>query len=227
MSDIVFIKDAIVLVGGGVCDKAALDRDIARGGPVVAADGGAVTLLERGVIPTAVIGDMDSLTDAAAARIGAERIHPIAEQDSTDFDKALRRIAAPLVLGHGFLGARLDHQLAALTVLAQRADRRCVLCGPDDVAMLCPPRISLALDPGTRVSLWPLGPVTGRSDGLRWPIAGLAFAPDGTIGTSNVALGQVTLQMDAPRMILVLPAECRDRLLAALAEAPEGWPVRA
>ena len=36
-------------------------------------------------------------------------LRPITEQDSTDFEKCLRRISAPEILGFGFLGARVDH----------------------------------------------------------------------------------------------------------------------
>ena len=41
--------------------------------------------------------------DAARAAIPAERLHRIAEQDSTDFEKCLRNIRAPLVVGIALL----------------------------------------------------------------------------------------------------------------------------
>ena len=66
-----------------------------------------------------------SQVGASAARVAVppERLHPIPEQDSTDFDKCLRHIAAPLVLGVGFLGGRVDHELAAFSTLVTRCDR--------------------------------------------------------------------------------------------------------
>jgi thiamine pyrophosphokinase len=83
------------------------------------------------------------------------------------------------------------------------------------VACHLPPRLAIDLPPGTRVSLFPMAPVTGRSEGLRWPIAGIPFAPAGRIGTSNEATGPVRLAMDGPGMIAVLPARALDALLAA------------
>ena len=45
------------------------------------------------------------------------------------------------------------------------------------------------------------------SEGLRWPVAGLAFDPMGRIGTSNAATGgPVRVGFDAPRMLVILPA---------------------
>jgi thiamine pyrophosphokinase len=160
--------------------------------------------LRLGVTPEAVIGDMDSLSATARARL-ADRLFPIAEQDTTDFDKALRLIAAPFVLGLGFAGARADHGLAVLNTLARHPDRRCFIIGARDVIFLCPPEIRLDLPRGTRLSLFPMGPVQGDSEGLRWPLSGLDFAPDGMIGTSNEVSGPVRLRMHAPKMLVILP----------------------
>ncbi len=224
---IVYHDGPVLLVGGGACPDPVLKSALTKADCIVAADSGAGRVLALGRMPDAVIGDLDSLAPEDLARLPAERVHHIAEQDSTDFDKALRHIEAPLVLGYGFLGARLDHQLAAMTVLALRPERRCILVGDEDVAFICPPRLALDLAHGTRVSLYPLGPVTGRSDGLVWPLDGLVFAPDGRIGTSNAATGPVRLDMDGPSMLLILPVACLDGVMAALAEADATWPARA
>lgn len=221
---IVQSESPVLLVGGGECDDAWLQAALQAVSHVVAADGGAEHLVAMGVVPDAVIGDMDSLSDALRASLPGHLVHPVTEQDSTDFDKCLRHISAPLILGYGFLGARVDHQMAAMTVLVRRAAQRCVLVGQHDVICCCPPVIALdRLPPGTRVSLFPMAEVTGRSAGLRWPIDGLRFAPAGITGTSNVSVGPVRLEVDRPGMLLILPVECRDDLIEALAAAPR-WP---
>jgi thiamine pyrophosphokinase len=102
----------VTLIGGGAVDSAQLARALDLAPVLVAADGGADSALAAGHVPRAVIGDMDSLSAAARDTIPAARIHPVPEQDSTDFEKALSRIRAPLVLGLGFMGPRLDHMLA-------------------------------------------------------------------------------------------------------------------
>lgn len=224
---IVETSGRVLLVGGGAVDPALLRAAGNTVSQVVAADGGARALLEVGLRPDAVIGDMDSLGADAQAKLPDGVLHPIAEQDSTDFDKCLRNISAPLVLAHGFLGARLDHQLAALTVLVRRADLRCVLIGDEDVAVLVPPALALNLPRGMRLSLYPMGAVRGQSQGLRWPIDGLDFAPDGRVGTSNEVNGPVSLTFDAPRMLLILPLGALSALEQGLAQAAQTWPAPA
>lgn len=212
--DVIFQSDApVTLVGGAPVDAGLLRRvqQSARG--LVAADGGARACLRAGLMPDAVIGDFDSLTPADRAAIPPERLHRMAEQETTDFDKALRSIRAPLVLAIGFAGARLDHGLAVMNVLVRRPEP-CIVIGPRDVAFHLAGPVTLALRAGDRISLFPMAQVTGRSQGLRWPIDGLRLAPDGMTGTSNRATGPVTLSPDGPGLLAILP---RARLPSAIA----------
>lgn len=206
----------ITLVGGAPLTRAALARSLAVAPRLVAADGGADRLMRRGFRPEAVIGDLDSISDATRVALG-DTVHHIPEQDTTDFDKALRSISAPFVLGLGFSGARLDHGLAVLNALVRHPDRRCLILGQGDVTFLAPPEIDLTLPVGSRLSLFPLRAVTGRSTGLRWPIDGLAFAPDAMIGTSNeVSARRVRLAFDAPGMLVILPQRALQAVLRGL-----------
>jgi thiamine pyrophosphokinase len=181
---------------------------------LIAVDGGADLLLAAGAAPEAVVGDLDSLSSAARAAF-AERLHPIAEQDSTDFAKALRTFPAPFAIGVGFVGARVDHFLACLSEMARR-EAPVVLLGAEDCVCIAPPRIALDVAPGTRVSLWPLTEARGRSDGLRWPIDGLALDPVGRVGTSNEATDRVDLTVEAGVMALILPAAEIEAMLTGL-----------
>lgn len=186
---------------------------------LVAADGGADRALACGIMPDAVIGDFDSLSAGGRARIGADRLHAIAEQETTDFDKALRSIRAGFVIGLGCLGGRLDHSLAVLNTLVRSA-QACVLLGGPDVVFAAPPgrRLALKMAVGARLSLFPMGQIGGLSQGLEWPIDGLSLAPDAQIGTSNrVVAREVVLRFDQPGMIVILPRRYLDTALAALA----------
>jgi thiamine pyrophosphokinase len=204
----------VTLLGAGPVNKADLQAMLALAPVLAAADGAAHHAVAQGLVPDAVIGDLDSFDRAAHPQIPADRIHHIAEQDSTDFDKALRSIMAPFVLALGFVGARIDHELAAYHTLIKRADRRCAIIGPEDIVLHVPDRITLDLPMDTRVSLFPMAPVTARMAGLRWSFDALALAPDQRIGTSNAASGgPVDLVFDAPGMLLILP---RDHLGAVL-----------
>ncbi len=210
------------LVGGGPLSGSDLSTALALAPSLVAADGGADHCLRAGLEPLAVIGDMDSLSPEAARRF-ADRLHPVAEQDSTDFDKALSRIDAPLVVALGFSGGRLDHELAALHSLLARAERPCIVLGPQSLCLHAPPRLDLALDPGTVVSLFPLAPVRVGSAGLRWATDALHFDPATRIGTSNEATGPVTLRARGQGMLVVLPRATLGPAAEALLAAPR-WP---
>lgn len=215
MTDPIVTSDVgVTLAGGGPFGAALLRRARAFAPRLVAADGGADRLLRLGHAPEAVIGDFDSLSDSARAALGPARLFPIAEQETTDFDKALRHIAAPFVVGVGFAGARLDHGLAVFSTLVRHAPRPIVVLGAQDVAFVAPPQMHLRLPVGTRLSLFPMGQVRGHSEGLHWPIGGIEFHPCGVIGTSNrTAARDVWLGFDQLRMLVILP---RVHLAAAL-----------
>ncbi len=197
-----------------------------RRAPVlVAADGGGDRALAAGRMPEAVIGDFNSLSVAARAAIPVDRQHVIAEQETTDFDKALRSIRAPFVLGLGFSGARVDHGLAVFHTLVQHPAQPCVILSAEDAVFLSPPEITLRMAVGDRLSLFPMGPVAGASAGLRWPIAGLDFSPHARIGTSNeVSAPEVRLSFDAAHMLVIVPRLRLDAVLSAL--VPQWRPPR-
>lgn len=225
---IVEASEPVTLVGGGEVGSGDLDLALERASVLVAADSGALAALAQGRLPDAVIGDMDSLPALHRVHIPKERLHRVAEQDSTDFDKALRHITAPLVLGVGFLGGRVDHQLATFNALVRHADRPCLLIGAVEVVFHLPPRLELDLVPGDVVSLFPLAPVTARSAGLFWPLEGLRMAPDGQIGTSNRATGPVAIEAAGPGLLAMVPRGALDGVIRWFLSPRCGrWPARA
>ncbi len=218
--------EPVTLLGGGALGPGDLAEAMALAPTLVAADSGADAALAAGLRPAAVIGDMDSISAAGRALLEGDLLHEVSEQDSTDFDKALRHLSAPLTLAIGFTGARLDHELAVFHTLAARSVHRCIVVGQRDIVLNAPPRLEVALAAGTRVSLFPMTRVTGRSEGLRWPIAGLEFHPARRIGTSNEATGgPVTIEAHAPGLLVILPRETLAPVVAAMLDpAAARWP---
>lgn len=214
---IVQTSENVTLIGAGQVNKGILTDSLSIAPYLVAADGGAELALKYGRMPKKVIGDFDSLKPEIAAQIASNALHPIKEQNSTDFDKALRNIAAPLILAVGFMGRRVDHQLAAFSSVFAHADRPCILIGKSDIVFHAPAALRMTLEAGMRFSLFPMQPVTGRSTGLHWPIEGLKFVPGGQIGTSNkVVEAEVTLCMDGPGMLVILPRDATRAAATAL-----------
>jgi len=227
MSAVYAKSEGVTLVGGGPLGAETLRRALKYAPFLVAADGGADQLMAMGHPPDLAIGDFDSISNETRAILGPDRLHEIEAQDDTDFDKALRAVEAPFVLALGVSGGRLDHSLAAMNTLLRNPERRVIVDSGYDLCVVLPPRLSLDLAAGTRVSLFPMAPVSCESKGLEWPIKGLPFAPLGKIGTSNRATGgTVTLTSDAPAMLLLVPETELDALLRALRDAPV-WPASA
>ncbi len=227
---IVSTFDPLLLIGGANVDKEEYRQAFSICKTLVAADSGADTVLAMGHKPDLVIGDMDSISDEVRAQIPPNQLHRVAEQDSTDFEKCLTRIDAPVILGLGFLGERADHSVASLSALSRLSHIRCILLSPHDLVVVAPPELELSLPIGSRVSLFPMapGPITGRSTGLKWPIDGLSFAAGGTIGTSNNTIAEdIHLSFDAPGMLLMLPPTALAPLMQGLSAAPARWPVPA
>jgi len=224
LPEIVHKAAILTLLGGGKAPEAVVNAALFRAPVLVAADGGADRALALGHRPEAVIGDLDSLSAAARSRLDPDRILRIAEQDSTDFDKCLAQLAAPVVLAVGMTGRRLDHTLAAFNTLARHTHRKVLLLGAHDVCFACPPKLDLSLPEDSRLSLFPMARTMGRSKGLCWPIDGLEFAPDARSGTSNRVAGQIRLSFDAPGMIAIVPFAALDAVMAGLAQSAP-WPV--
>ena len=72
---LVVFDTPMAIVGGGAVDPALLVALAGRGVALVGADGGADAIGDAGLLPAAIIGDLDSLRDRAAweGRIAARR----------------------------------------------------------------------------------------------------------------------------------------------------------
>jgi len=198
MSGIFFVQEPIapalsfdgplVIVGGGVVDAGLLRRLAGDGAHLVGADGGADAIRAAGLLPEAIVGDFDSLADPAGwdART---RLVRIAEQETTDFEKALYSTTAPVTIGLGMTGRRLDHTLAALDAVARYAARRAIILVDEfDLALGLAGSFGFTVEPGARISVHPLTATRfARSRGLRYPLDGLTLAPGVRTGTSNEA----------------------------------------
>ena len=191
----------VLLVGNGPVDAGAVALAKPCCHHVIAADGGAKAALAYGLEPEAIIGDMDSCPPDYTANIIR-----ISEQNSTDFEKCLSTINAPLIIGIGFLGGRLDHELAALNALV-KSRFNVVLVGEEDLVFRLPETTALTLPVGTRLSTFPMGKVAGvRTTGLAWPLNGLGLSPSGAISTSNRTITpEVTLTNPDQPLLCILP----------------------
>ncbi|WP_338720919.1 thiamine diphosphokinase [Devosia sp. XK-2] len=197
----------LAIVGGGTVDAGLLRDLVERNVALVAADGGGNTLGTAGLVPEAILGDLDSLDDLAGWAERTRVIH-IPEQITTDFQKALYSTAAPVTLALGMTGKRLDHTLAALGALLEVAPhRQVILVDETDVALAVSGSFAFDASAKERISIHPLVPIVfERTEGLFYPMNGLLLDPAGRLGTSNEGLGgrvEIVPKDDTPWLLIL------------------------
>lgn len=195
--------EGATILGAGDARREDIEDALGIAPRLVAADGGAAKALEFGFPVDAVVGDMDSITQTALDAIPEYSRHAVAEQNSTDFEKCLGRVCAPLIVATGVTAPRLDHGLAALNAISKHRHKRVIILSGSDVCFHAPPRIALRMAVGVRLSLFPLCETMGSGSGLKWPIDGIGFSPTGRIGTSNKTVAEVVeLSFERPGMLV-------------------------
>jgi thiamine pyrophosphokinase len=189
---------AVVVIGGGPVAQ-AVPSSWRQADLVIAADSGTDLAHRLGLVPSVVVGDMDSVTPAGLERAksaGATVERAPVDKDETDFELALRAARAAGVSSVRILGGaagRLDHLVANLAVLTGPLTE-----GVDIEAWLGTSRVQILRDrltvpgwAGMTVSLaaWH-GTAHGlRSSGLRWELEGGSLEAGTARGTSNELTG--------------------------------------
>jgi thiamine pyrophosphokinase len=174
---------------------------------LIAADGGALPLIQLGMAPHLVIGDLDSLdvdSQSLLQNQGVELRRSPRAKDETDLELALlhaAEVGADSIDIIGALGGRWDHTLAnvALLALPELRGRRVRLLADNQELFLV--RDAAAIDGrrGDTVSLLPLTHVAQgvTTRGLLYPLDNAALRFERARGISNVLLdppGHVALR---------------------------------
>lgn len=217
----------IVLADGAVGSRAELDAAwpgwLDREALVVAADGGARHAASLGLEIARWVGDGDSLGEAgiaalAAAGVPLERARPDKDESDTELavTAALAMGATRLSILGGLGGARLDHALANLGLLAMpelagldvrllATDVRVrLLAAPD--AEGGPVTATLAGRAGDLVSLLPTGvdAIGVTTKGLVYPLRDEPLLVGRTRGLSNVrATDEATVVLREGQLLVV------------------------
>lgn len=143
--------------------------------PIIAADGAAIRLAERGVKPSIIIGDFDTLHRSGLLhRFEAIPQLHIAEQDSTDFEKCLdycTNAGFGSVLVCGIHGGEMEHSLNNWSI-AMRYASRLALCLYDAGRYGLPVNhsVDIPVQAGDTISLIPQPHAVLTTSGLHWPL---------------------------------------------------------
>jgi thiamine pyrophosphokinase len=172
---------------------------------LMAADGGANSLQNTGLIPDWIVGDLDSIsrkTQNSFNELGCKIIH-LADQNSNDLEKCLD-IAATQKINHiwisGFEGDRADMLLGLFSLLrASKMDPIPRLIGSRQIVFpLLPGRWDFKCRPGEMFSLVHLedSDISCNLTGLRWGKTEQVI-PAGFQSVSNISTSsRVTISFD-------------------------------
>jgi thiamine pyrophosphokinase len=191
---------AVIFINGHIPDLNLVRSLIQASDTLLAANGGTRLALTLGLMPSVVIGDLDSLIDDDRCKLDAAgteiRRYP-RDKNETDLELALHyaiEAGYRQILLVAALGYRLDQTLGNLALLAGPS-----LVGLDvrvddgvEEAYFISTQALVEGRPGDLVSLIPWGGEVGGvvTDGLRWPLQGETLYPYKTRGISNVLLGE-------------------------------------
>jgi thiamine pyrophosphokinase len=191
---------ALIFVNGQIADSGAARTLVKSDDIILAADGGARHALALGVIPSAIIGDLDSLT-ASEVRVFEDMevllLRFPTSKNETDLELALlhaiRAGYSPIII-IGAYGGRLDQTIGNLALLASPEAIRANVRLDDGIteAFFTNSKAVIHGKAGDTVSFIPWGnPAEGVStEGLVYPLNKETLFPDRTRSISNQMLAR-------------------------------------
>lgn len=205
----------VVIVGSAPVDLEHLRRLCRGAAQVICADGGAGSVLAAGIMPTAVVGDFDSLAERdrkalASLPIAVYRHSP--EKDQTDLELALQ-LAMERAVGRIFMvgvlgGRRTDHGVGNLLLLSLESLASTDVIIDEGRTEACVVRRQRRFfgSPGDYISLLPISEeVRGIStEGLRYPLRDESLWRGHTRGVSNEFVATSAMVIVSEGCLLVI-----------------------
>ena len=141
---------------------------------VICCDGSAENLINFGLEPEAIVGDMDSLSDDLAERF-ADRLFADDEQETNDLTKAVmwcRGMGYKDIAIVGATGKREDHTIGNISLLVEYCrDANVIMVTDTGIFKPFLESSEIASFPGQLVSIFSIDPETEiTSEGLKYPL---------------------------------------------------------
>lgn len=181
---------AVVIAGGTIREPAFYRSKIKPSDLIVCADSGYINAAKIGVTPHWVIGDFDS-SDRAGVPEGARVCVLPVEKDRTDLHECILHAikqGAEEILLLGALGTRLDHSLAAISLVYMGLEQGVTIRLMDEHNELFMFRhqAEIRRQAGCKLSLLPVTPVEGIcTEGLYYGLDGGVMDWGNPYGVSN------------------------------------------
>lgn len=204
----------IIFANGKVPELESARRLIQTGDVIIAADGGSQHILALGLLPSIIIGDLDSLSPDDRRRLEAQPVEiqqHSRDKDETDLELALHYACTGgyrEILVVGALGGRLDQTLGNLSLLTNPEFSALNIRLDDGVeeAFITRDRCLVHGKPGDILSLIPWrGEVCCVcTEGLHWPLRNETLFPEKTRGISNEMENETATISQKSGLLLVI-----------------------
>ena len=165
----------IVIVADGTFPEHPIPLGYLRNADkIVCCDGSAESVVNAGLIPDAIVGDMDSISNKLSKRF-ADRIYKDENQETNDLTKAVMwcyEAGYRDLIIVGATGKREDHTIGNISLLAEYSQYVDVMM-VTDTGFIMPFQKSCKIksSPAQQVSVFSINPETEiTSTGLRYPL---------------------------------------------------------
>ena len=193
----------VCIVGGGPIEQIPDLSEFGKEEIIwIGADKGAITLLQKGIVPHLAVGDFDSLQDGEFHLI-KENVKEIAtfpvEKDATDIELAIEKaieLKANVIYLFGVTGGRLDHELITIQLLyklAQQGIKGIILNEKNWIELKLPSKHTIEYDPNFKyISFIPQSEIVTdlTLEGFYYPLHNETIELGSSITVSNYLIGK-------------------------------------
>ena len=203
----------LIIAGGEAVQPDLLLRLSKQADRIICADSGAEIARRNNIVPNAIIGDFDSLSEGTITYFKRNEMMEVIEayeQENTDLEKALilclSRDAAEIIITCA-TGLRNDHLLHNIGLLMKYQDRaELSIIDDTDKLQIKSESFEMECSPGERISLIPWGGIVKNvtTKGLSYPIYGDDLIPGRFESISNEAEGDsFSVNFDSGIIVLI------------------------
>ena len=186
-------KRALIIANGEPPKKQRVQSLAREASLIICADGGANTALKYGIVPDAIVGDLDSIHAEALVKFHRVRTFEDRDDETTDLEKAIAwaiKSKYDHIVVVGAAGGRADHTVGNLAVLPKFFPDAIIRLVDDYGEMSYVGReLEFEAKKGDIVSLIPLNRCEEiLTRGLRYALDGEYLELGSREGTSNVVV---------------------------------------
>lgn len=165
---------------------------------IICADGGANKARAFGITPQCIIGDLDSITQKTLHYYSSVPIFHVADQNSTDLEKALDYLLTNNFRSATIIGAtgdRPDHTMSNYSILLKYHSSLQVQFMDDWCTVeVVTKQIRFTAEIGQQISLVPMGKCSGIiTAGLKYPLKNESLKLGVREGSSNEAIAPAVM----------------------------------